>query len=94
MQLKTSGNVSETAKALASRLRGALQPAAKRPAAESSERRGLGLSAKLLLLTGLFVMLAEVLIFVPSVANFRVNWLIDRLSAASLASLAADAAPG
>src|SRR5690606_5011130 len=39
-------------------------------------------------------MLAEVLIFVPSVANFRVTWLTDRLTAARLASLAADAAPG
>ena len=30
-----------------------------------------GLSAKLLLLTILFIMLAEVLVFVPSVSNFR-----------------------
>ncbi|MFN3673998.1 MAG: sensor histidine kinase, partial [Bosea sp. (in: a-proteobacteria)] len=37
----------------------------------------LGLSAKLLLLTILFVMLAEVLIYLPSVANFRMNWLND-----------------
>ena len=56
--------------------------------------RNLGLSAKLLLLTTTFVMLAEVLIFVPSVANFRVNWLSDRLIAAQLASLAAEASPG
>ena len=55
--------------------------------------RSLGLSAKLLLLTILFVMLAEVLIFVPSVANFRINWLNDRLTAAQLASLAAEASP-
>lgn len=53
----------------------------------------LGLSAKLLLLTALFVMLAEVLIFVPSIANFRINWLMDRLEAAQIASLAAKAAP-
>jgi signal transduction histidine kinase len=52
-----------------------------------------GLSGKLLLLTVLFVMLAEVLIFVPSVANFRVNWLMQRLEAAQIASLAAEAAP-
>jgi signal transduction histidine kinase len=52
------------------------------------------LPARLLLLTGLFVLLAEVLIFVPSVANFRVNWLVDRLTAAHLASLAAEAVPG
>jgi signal transduction histidine kinase len=52
------------------------------------------LSAKLLLLTITFVMLAEVLIFVPSVANFRINWLNDRLTAAQLAALAAEAVPG
>lgn len=55
--------------------------------------RSVSLSTKLLLLTGLFVMLAEVLIFVPSVANFRLNWLSDRLTAAQLASLAAEASP-
>src|SRR5690606_2100380 len=38
--------------------------------------------------------LAEVLIFVPSVANFRVNWINDRLMAAHLAGLAAEAVPG
>lgn len=55
---------------------------------------GLGLPAKLLLLTSAFVMMAEVLIFVPSVANYRVSWLSDRLTAAQVASLAADAVPG
>jgi len=55
---------------------------------------GLGLPAKLLLLTAGFVMLAEVLIFVPSVANYRVSWLTDRLTAAQVASLAAEAVPG
>jgi signal transduction histidine kinase len=54
----------------------------------------LGLPAKLLVLTVLFVMLAEVLIFVPSIANFRVNWLKARLTSARLAALAATAAPG
>ncbi|MEZ5925297.1 MAG: HAMP domain-containing sensor histidine kinase [Hyphomicrobiaceae bacterium] len=53
----------------------------------------LGLSAKLLLLTALFVMLAEVLIFMPSIANYRVTWLMERLQAAQIASLAAEAAP-
>lgn len=52
-----------------------------------------GLSTKLLLLTALFVMLAEVLIFVPSVANFRTSWLMGRLESAQIASLAAEAAP-
>ncbi len=54
---------------------------------------GLGLSAKLLVLTTVFVMLAEVLIFVPSIANFRLSWLTDRLAASQLASLAAEATP-
>jgi signal transduction histidine kinase len=63
---------------------------------DTSQRAGrtLGLPAKLLVLTGLFVMLAEILIFVPSLANFRVNWLSDRINAAHLAALAADAVPG
>lgn len=52
-----------------------------------------GLSGKLLLLTVLFVMLAEVLIYVPSIANFRLNWLNDRLAAAHTAALVLDAAP-
>ena len=42
----------------------------------------LGLSGKLLVLTILFVLIAEVLIYVPSIATFRVNWLSDRLAAA------------
>jgi len=37
----------------------------------SRTRPHLGLSGKLLVLTLLFVMIAEVLIYVPSVANFR-----------------------
>ncbi|MFN3745022.1 MAG: sensor histidine kinase [Hyphomicrobiaceae bacterium] len=53
----------------------------------------LGLPGKLLILTVVFVMLAEILIFVPSVANYRVNWLTDRLRSAQLASLAAEASP-
>ena len=51
----------------------------------------LGLPAKLLLLTALFVMLAEVLIFLPSIASFRTGWLNDRLTAAYVSALAADA---
>ena len=52
-----------------------------------------GLSGKLLFLTILFVMIAEVLIYVPSVANFRVVWLKDHLAAAYTAALVLDAAP-
>jgi signal transduction histidine kinase len=56
-------------------------------------RRGPGLSFKLLLLTILFVMVAEICIYVPSIANFRLNWLNDRLAAARTAALVLDAAP-
>ena len=48
-----------------------------------------GLSGKLLLLTILFVMLTEVLVYVPTVANFRLSWLNDRLAAARTAALVA-----
>ncbi|WP_132951843.1 sensor histidine kinase [Rhodovulum bhavnagarense] len=46
------------------------------------------LSGRFLLLTVAFVMLAEVLIFVPSVARFRVDFLLSRLERAQIASLA------
>jgi signal transduction histidine kinase len=64
-------------------------------APEPHPRRGwrLGLSGKLLFLTILFVMVAEVLIYVPSIANFRINWLNDRLAAAHTAALVLDVAP-
>jgi signal transduction histidine kinase len=52
-----------------------------------------GLSGKLLILTILFVMIAEVLIYVPSVANFRLMWLNDRLASGYTAALVLDAAP-
>ena len=64
------------------------------PDAEAPSRYFPGLSAKLLLLTILFVMVAEVLVFVPSVSNFRRQWLMERLAAAQIASLVAEAAPG
>ena len=52
-----------------------------------------GLSGKLLLLTLLFVMLGEILIFLPSIANFRLNWLKNRVAQAEIAALAVEAAP-
>src|SRR5262245_20977891 len=67
-----------------------------RPASERPPRKRLaplGLSGKLLVLTTLFVMIAEVLIYVPSIASFRLTWLQDRLSAAYTAVLVLDAAP-
>jgi signal transduction histidine kinase len=52
-----------------------------------------GLSARLLGLTIAFVMLAELLIYTPSIAKFRTDWLTDRIAAARLVSLALDATP-
>ncbi len=46
------------------------------------------LSGRFLILTAVFVMLAEVLIFVPSVARFRQDYLLVRLEKAQIASLA------
>ncbi|WP_298495907.1 sensor histidine kinase [uncultured Maritimibacter sp.] len=45
------------------------------------------LSGRFLILTAAFVMLAEVLIFVPSVAQFREDYLLSRLERAQIASL-------
>ena len=58
-------------------------------------RRGLfrGLSGKVLTLIMLFIMLGEVLIYVPSIANFRIGWLRQRIEAAQIASLVVEAAP-
>ena len=62
-------------------------------ASSPSETRLVGirnrdsLSTKLIFLTVLFVLIAEVLIFVPSVANFRINWLKERLATAEIASI-------
>ena len=52
-----------------------------------------GLSARLLFLTILFVMVVEVLIYVPSVAQFRLDFLGQRLTAAQTAALALEEVP-
>jgi signal transduction histidine kinase len=51
------------------------------------------LSARLLILTVFFVMVGEVLIFVPSVARYRMTYFENRLSAGYIATLAIDASP-
>lgn len=51
------------------------------------------LSGRFLLLTIVFVMLAEVLIFVPSIARFRTDFLKERLERAQIASLSVLATP-
>ena len=52
-----------------------------------------GLSARLLLLTAVFVLGAELLTLAPSLAAFQETWLTSRIRAAELASLAVEAAP-
>ena len=51
------------------------------------------LSARLLVLTFAFVLLAEILIYVPSIARFRRVYLEERIGAAHLATLSLEAAP-
>ncbi len=46
------------------------------------------LSGRFLLLTMAFVMVAEIMIFVPSVARFREDYILSRLERAQIASLA------
>lgn len=67
--------------------------AAPAPPAEIRRPR-FGLSWKLLALTGLFVLVSEVLIFVPSVAGFRLSWLSDRLGTADAVSVVLTASEG
>lgn len=61
-----------------------------RPLLPSLDR---GLSARLLVLTIGFVMLSEVLIYVPSIARFRLSYLEGRIGAAYLSSLALQLLP-
>jgi signal transduction histidine kinase len=71
----------------------AMEEPAETAAAVDTRPARFGMSGKLLLLTILFVMLAEVLIYVPSIATFRQNWLRDRLAAAHTAALVREAIP-
>ena len=65
------------------------------PSAAGPGRRFMpwSLSNKLLLLTLSFVMVAEILIYIPSIANFRNTWLQEKLDTAELIAMAAAAAP-
>ena len=51
------------------------------------------LSTRLLFLTVAFVMLAEILIFVPSITGMRLSWLKDRLNTAAAAAIIVDGLP-
>ena len=56
-------------------------------------RKRSSLSARLLLLTICFIMVAEILIYVPSISRFRQVYMQEKLSAGELASLALEATP-
>ena len=51
------------------------------------------LSARLLVLTIIFVLIGEVFIYVPSVARYRHVYLQERIEAALIAALSVEAAP-
>lgn len=55
--------------------------------------RTIGLSGRLILLTAAFVMLAEILIYLPALASFRRSWLNDRIMGAQIVVLALSARP-
>ena len=63
------------------------------PAKIPMPRLTRNLSARLLVLTIAFVMLGEVLIYVPSVSRYRLVFLQERLAAAHEATLALEASP-
>jgi len=52
-----------------------------------------GMSARLLLLTIMFVMLAEFLIYTPSISRYRQTYLEEHIATAHLATLALEATP-
>jgi signal transduction histidine kinase len=52
-----------------------------------------GLSGKLLALSIVFVMLGELLIFLPSIANYRIQVMKTRIAQAEIAAMAVEAAP-
>ncbi len=56
-------------------------------------RPRLGLATRAVLVVVAFVMAAEIIIYVPLVANYRDNWLRNRLAAAYTATLVLEAGP-
>src|ERR1051325_11632526 len=66
------------------------------PPAKGKRRRLFwpgGLSARLLVLTVVFATLGGALAIPPALASYEKQWLLDRVRAAELASLAAEVAP-
>src|SRR5271154_112222 len=59
----------------------------------TGRRRGFGLATRTLLLVVAFIMLSEIAIYIPILANYHDNLLRRHLSAAYTASLVLEAAP-
>ncbi|WP_135081159.1 HAMP domain-containing sensor histidine kinase [Terasakiella sp. SH-1] len=60
---------------------------------ENKHPIGVSLSARLLILTAIFILLAEAFIYVPSIARYRKVYLKEHMETAHLAALALEAAP-
>ncbi len=59
-----------------------------------ARRAPFGLSGKLILLTVVFMMIAEIVIYVPALAGFRRSWVQDRVMGARMLVLALASADG
>ncbi len=59
----------------------------------AGRRPHFGLATRTLISVVAFIMAAEIIIYVPIVANYRENWLRNRLAAAYTAALVLEAAP-
>lgn len=71
------------------------EPVTAADAAKPTPAQGFSrsLAGRLLALTMAFVLIAEVLIFIPSLAGFYLTWLRDRVDTAQIAALAVEASP-
>lgn len=58
-----------------------------------SGRRGLGLSAKLIAMIVIAILAVEVIVYLPSAANFRHSWLEDRVQVGAVAARVFDTVP-
>lgn len=56
-------------------------------------RRRVGLSGRLIILTLGFLLLAELLVYLPAAASFRRSWISDRLMGAQMTALALTSTP-
>lgn len=63
------------------------------PADVPMARRGFGLSVKLIAMIIVTILAVEVLIYLPSAANFRANWLDDKIRVAGVAARVLDIVP-